>query len=119
MLSWCLSLGHHDISRINDADQLTESITVLRYQRHQAVFACHMEDIRFHKTVSKEVGEFLVGWPCHRYLNCNEREGSQSCERMNVQHAEAQKQRDRKPSLQDLWFFANPLGVIWHLGVQT
>lgn len=55
-LSWscrCLSLGQDDVNKINDADQLTASITVLKHQRHEVVFAWHMEDIRFHKPVSK------------------------------------------------------------------
>lgn len=72
MLSWnsrCLFWGQDDISRINDADPLTESITVLIYQRHEVLFACHMQDIQFHKTVLKEGREFCVGCPCHRYLD--------------------------------------------------
>ena len=63
--------GGGDINRINDADWLTESITALKYQRHEAVFACHMEDIRFQTAqrprLRRGAGSFTWHGPCrHR-----------------------------------------------------
>lgn len=42
--------------------------SLLIYQRHEAAFARHMEDIQFHIDVSsnwKQGGDFGVAWPCH------------------------------------------------------
>lgn len=88
-----------DISGINDAGWLVESISALIYQRHKIVFACHMEDIQFQTTVSsvwKEGGEFRVAWPCQLK--------SETAERINVLQTEARKPFDRNPTLQGVWF---------------
>lgn len=101
-----------DISGINDAGWLVESISALIYQRHKIVFACHMEDIQFQTTVSsvwKEGGEFRVAWPCQLK--------SETAERINVLQTEARKPFDRNPTLQGVWFLCTWRGG--HLTAQT